>query len=154
MDWRAALWAGLGAGGVFLGLNMWLIPRYIGGNGWVVLRFTASIVLGDFVLPPPATFDPVIVAVGLITHFTLAIVFTLLVAFLLHRWGLIVGILGGALVGLALYAINFYALTYFFPWFFIMRNWIIVLNHVLFGAAAGGIYEALEVEEFVPVDTE
>jgi hypothetical protein len=35
-----------------------------------------------------------------------------------------------------------------------MRNWIIVLNHVLFGAAAGGIYEALEVEEFVPVDTE
>ncbi len=33
-----------------------------------------------------------------------------------------------------------------------MKSWIMVISHVVFGALAGGIYEALEVEEFVPVE--
>jgi hypothetical protein len=52
---------------------------------------------------------------------------------------------------LAIYAINFFAISYFVPWFFPLRSWILLLSHVLFGALAGGIYELLEEEEFVPV---
>ena len=73
---------------------------------------------------------------------------------MLHRWGIIVGIIGGAIFGLALYLINFYTLTYFFPWFFPLRSWMMMLSHVIYGATAGGVYEALEVEEFVPLEQE
>ena len=41
------------------------------------------------------------------------------------------------------------ALTLLFPWFFAMRSWTLVFTHVIFGALAGGVYESLEVEEFV-----
>jgi hypothetical protein len=59
---------------------------------------------------------------------------------------------GGAILGLLLYAINFYTLTFFFPWFFAMRSWPVIVSHIIFGATAGGVYELLEVEEFVPVE--
>jgi hypothetical protein len=152
VDWRAAVWAGLIAGIAFLLLNLVLIPAVIGGNAWVVIRLFASIVLGPDVLAPPATFDPTALIVALVTNTILSVVFALIVAFIIHRGGLISGIIGGAILGLALYAINFYTLTYFFPWFFAMHSWIFAVTHALFGALAGGIYEALEVEEFVPVE--
>jgi hypothetical protein len=108
--------------------------------------------MGTRALPPPATFDFGIFAVSLIVHLPLSIGFACLIAVVLHRWGLIVGILGGAGFGLALYFINFYTVSFFFPWFFPMRSWIMAASHIIFGALAGGIYEALEVEEFVPVE--
>ncbi len=80
--------------------------------------------------------------------------FACLVAFCLHRGGIVVGTLGGAIFGLALYCINFYTLTVpeLYPWFFAMRSWVFVVTHVVFGALVGLIYEALEVEEFMPVE--
>lgn len=62
------------------------------------------------------------------------------------------GLVVGGLLGLALYAINYYTFTRFFPWFFPVRNWTDVVSHILFGALAGGVYEALEVKRFVPED--
>jgi len=53
------------------------------------------------------------------------------------------------LFGLALYAINYYTFTLFFPWFFPMRSWLVVLSHIVFGATAGGVYEAFEHETYV-----
>ncbi|GJM44730.1 MAG: hypothetical protein DHS20C21_15720 [Gemmatimonadota bacterium] len=148
VDWSAALWAGWMAGAVFLGLNVVLTPLLVGGNAWVIVRLFASVVLGPGILAPPATFHLGALVAALAVHFALSLLFALLVAYLLHRGGLIVGVVGGALFGLALYFINLYSLTYFFPWFFAMRSGVLVATHVLFGAMAGGIYEALEVEEF------
>ncbi len=150
MDWSAALWAGVIAGAIFLALNIFAVPLFVGGNAWIGLRYTASIALGQGALPPPATFDITVLIVALVTHFVLSIAFTLLLAFIIHRWGLIVGLAGGALFGLALYFISFYTLTFFFPWFFAIRSWPLIISYMIFGAAAGGIYESLEVEEFVP----
>jgi hypothetical protein len=122
-----------------------------GGGAWIFPRYVAAMVMGEGVLPPPATFavGPVLVAV--IIHFILSILFALLLAFIIHRWGLLVGILGGALFGLALYAINYYTFSSFlFPWFYASRTWMDIVAHLLFGAVAGGIYELLEREVFVP----
>jgi hypothetical protein len=116
-----------------------------------VPRRVAAIVLGEGVLPPPATFDLTIFLVALLLHLFLSVIYALVLAFIIHRWGLIVGIVGGALFGLALYVVNYYTFSIFFPWFFPVRSWVDVLSHMLFGAVAGGVYEALEVEEFVPV---
>ncbi len=150
MDWRAAVLAGIVAGAVFLVLQIAILVSLTGGSSpWVVLRMIAAMVMGQGVLPPPATFDPGITVVALLINFVLSILFALLIAFVLHRWGLLVGIFGGALFGLALYAINYYTFTLFFPWFFPMRSWLIVLSHIVFGATAGGVYEAFEHEEYV-----
>ena len=70
----------------------------------------------------------------------------------IYRWGLIIGFFGGGLLGLALYVINFYSLSYFFPWFYAYRSWVMVVSHIVFGALAGGLYELLEVEEYVMDD--
>jgi len=150
VDWSAAVWAGLVGGTVFFLMNLFLTPALVGGNAWVQVRLLASIVMGPKVLAPPATFDAGALFAALATNFALAIVFALVVAWVLHRWGLIVGILGGALLGLALYLVVFYSLTWFFPQFFAMNGRGYLLSHVVFGAVVGGVYEALEVERFEP----
>ena len=153
VDCRAAVRAGVIAGIFFLLLNVILTSLAFGVNGWVVVRLFASLVLGSGVLAPPATFNALALIVALITHFVLAIGFGLLIAYVIHRGGLITGILGGALLGLCLYVINFYTLTYFFPWFFAMHSWVFGLSHMIYGALVGGIYEALEVEIFIPAES-
>ncbi len=152
VDWSAAAWAGLVGGAVYLLMNLFVTPAIAGGNAWVQVRLLASIVLGPKVLAPPATFDAAALAAALLVNFAVAILFALLVAWVLHRWGLIVGILGGAALGLALYLIVFYSLTRFFPQFFAMNGRGYLLSHVVFGAVVGGLYEALEVERFEPAD--
>jgi hypothetical protein len=150
MDWQAAIVAGVIAGTALLLLKIALMNLVAGSSPWAILRQVAAIVLGQGVLPPPATFDPLVLLVALIVHFTLSIFLALLLAFIIHRWGLAVGIVGGALFGLAVYAITFYTFTIFFPWFFPVRSWIDILTLVIFGAVAGGVYEGLERERFVP----
>jgi hypothetical protein len=149
MDWRAAIWAGLIAGVIFLLLELALPSLLIGSSPWVALRYTASMVLGEAVLPPPAGFDLSVVLVGLLLHFALSLLYACVLAFIVHRGGLLTGIIGGALFGLAIFAINYYTFTLLFPWFFSLRSWIVVAAHVLFGAIAGGLYEALEREQYV-----
>ena len=150
VDWSAVRWAGLISGIVFLVLNMVLTGIAV-GSPWIVPRILASVVMGSSILPPPASFDLVIFLVSLVVHLALSLIFAGILAIIIHRWGLIVGIIGGALFGLALYGINFYTMSYFFPWFFGFRSWMMIVSHIVFGMLAGGIYELLEEEEFVPV---
>lgn len=152
MDWSAAVWAGLIAGAVFLLFLAFVAPLFSPMNGWVYLRLIASIPLGETVLAPPATYDLQVLLAAIVTQLLLSVSFAMVNAFVLHRWGMIVGILGGGALGVALYVINFWTVSYFFPWFFPMRGFEVFLGHVVFGALAGGIYEALEVEEFEDED--
>jgi hypothetical protein len=149
MDWRAAIIAGLIAGAVFLVVLLIAYPLATGGAPWAIFRFIGAIVLGEDVLPPPVTFDAGVVITALLVHFILSVLYTLVLAFIVHRWGILISIIGGALFGLALYLINFFTFTIFFPWFFPARAWPFSLVHILFGAVAGGIYELLEKDVFV-----
>jgi hypothetical protein len=151
VDGRAALLAGLFAGAALFLLLMALTAAFV-GSPWVFPRMAAAIVMGRSVLPPPATFDPVVFAVAFVVHMVLSLAYAALFAFILHRGGLVLGILGGALLGLGLYAINYFTFAAFFPWFLDLRSGIVLRGHVLFGALAGGIYELLEVERFVRVE--
>lgn len=150
MDWRAAFIAGIISGAVLLLLVILAVPAVMGWNAWVVVRYIASIFMGQTILPPPATFHLTALIIALITHTIISVGSAILLAFIIHRWGLLIGIIGGAVFGLCLYGINFFSLTYFFPWFFLIKGWAMMLSHIIFGAVAGGVYEALEVEKFVP----
>ena len=149
VDWRAAVIAGVVSGFVLLALEMLLTWRAV-GSPWVFPRLAAAIVLGRGVLPPPATFAPGVLLVALLIHLPLSIAYACLIAFVLHRWGLVVGIVGGAAFGLALYAIDFGTVFSIYPWFAPMKGWIALWAHVAFGAVAGGTYELLEVERYAP----
>lgn len=150
VDWSAAFWAGLVAGTIFLLLNAFAVPAIIGGSYATVLNYFASLVLGDSVLAEPTILEPTTAVVAIILNFALSIPFALILAFIIHRWGLILGVVLGAVFGFGLYTINFFISEQIFPWFFAMNTQWFIVTHVIFGALAGGIYEALEVERFVP----
>jgi hypothetical protein len=154
VDWRAAAWAGLISGCVFFLLNLFVTPLVLGGNPWVMVRLMASILLGEGILAPPATFHLWAFIVAILSNTILCLAFGLLAAYVLHRGGIVMGFAGGAALGLAIYGINFYTLTWFYPWFFAFRGWVMIVNHVILGTLAGGIYEWLEVERFVTVADE
>jgi hypothetical protein len=80
IDWKAAAWAGLIAGvgdDLVLTLLLWLFQ---GVSPWAPPRMIAAMVFGQDVLPPPATFDPVLVMTGSTIHFALAIVYAFIIA--------------------------------------------------------------------------
>jgi hypothetical protein len=149
MDWKAAVIAGLIAGPIFLLVLLVAYPLVTGGTPWTVFRFMGAIILGESVLPPPTTFDAGVVVTAVLLHFILSVIYTLVLAFIVHRWGILITVIGGALFGLALYLINFFTFTMFFPWFYPARAWPFSVVHILFGAIAGGVYELLEKDVFV-----
>lgn len=152
VDWSAAFWSGLVAGSIFYLSSLFVLPHLVGGNAWIILRMFASVLLGESILAPPATFDLGAFLAGAGLHLALSVLLTLLLALIIHRWGLLVGFLGGAMFGLAVYAIHMYTLTLWLPWFYILEGTPFAVLHMIFGALAGLVYEALEVEEFVPVN--
>lgn len=149
VDWRAAFIAGLVAGVVFLLVQMLGQAMVLGGSAWIFPRYVAAIVMGEQVLLGDLSIATIVV--GLLLHFVLAVIFGLILAAIIHEWTLPVGVVVGALFGLALYAINYYTMTRFFNWFYPVYHWLDISAHVLYGLTAGAIYELLEVERFVPV---
>lgn len=142
--WRAIPFAGLVAGTVFLLLNMILSPLLLQIDATIILRYFASIPLGTSAL---VTDDSSFLIVALLTHYALSIGFTLIIAIVVHRWGLGVGIVGGAILGLSFYGINFYVGTLIFEWFFAINSPLLVISHIVFGAVAGGVYEMLDTHD-------
>ncbi len=140
MTWRAVPIAAFAAGTLFLLVNLLTVPLMDIAPG-LLLRYMASLVMGsDVLIDPPALTIPV----GLVVHYALSLVFTLIIAIVVHRWGLLIGIVGGGLLGLAFYGLNFYLFTLFFEWFFAMTSEILLASHIVFGMIAGGIYELFD----------
>ncbi|MGF1623983.1 MAG: hypothetical protein ACFCVH_03795 [Alphaproteobacteria bacterium] len=145
LDWRAAIWAGIAAGVVFMMLEM-LLVQFVGpGSMWGPPRMIAAIVMGQGVLPPPETFDLGILIVALIIHFALSLIYALILAWIVGRWdlGLSPAIAIGVVLGLVIYLINFYGFTAVFPWFAEARGWIAILSHAMFGLVLAAVYQPL-----------
>jgi len=143
-DWRAAVWAGLIAGAVFMMLEMLLVSFFMNESPWAPPRMIAAIVLGQGVLPPPAPFDFMVLMVAMVIHFILSVAYGLIFAWVAYRWTWGTALIAGAIFGIALYLINFYGFTLVFPWFAMARNWISILSHLMFGIVLAGIYKGFE----------
>lgn len=144
MSWRAIPIAGFVAGTAFLAMNLVLMPILMDVDAEIILRYMASLVLGSDVLVEES--NTTMLIVGIFVHYSLSLLATFIIAIVIHRWGLLIGIGIGSLLGLAIYGINFYALTFLFDfeWFLAINNTVFMLSHVLFGAIAGGIYELFD----------
>jgi len=141
VTWRAVLISGLVAGTLFLLADLVFAPIVTNVSAALTLRYFAALVLGSKVLTQTGTS---VLITGIIVHYVLSLVFALVIALVVHRWGLLVGIVGGAILGVAFYGINLYTLTLLFPWFFAINSTVILLCHAVFGAVAGGVYEMFD----------
>lgn len=137
---KAALWAALIAGAVFMILEMIMVPVFMGGSPWGPPRMIAAIGMGEGVLPPPATFDAAIMMVAMLIHFALSIALAFLFASIARGRSLGMAIGVGAVFGLVIYLVNFYGMTAIFPWFAMARGWVAIFAHVVYGAVLGWVY--------------
>jgi uncharacterized membrane protein YagU involved in acid resistance len=141
---KAALWAGFVSGLIFFASVCLLVPAtHPEITAPLLIRWFASILLGASVLTP-ATFTPFSLGAGLLANLLLSIVFTCLLAFIVHKWGLWASLATGLAMGLCLYVINFYSMSYFFPWFWAMNTPSMLASHLIFGTLAGALYEYFE----------
>lgn len=152
LNWKAAIWAGIIAGVVFIMLEMALVALVQGMSPWGPPRMMAAMVMGEGVLPPmkgAVTFDPGVVAVAMIVHLVLSIILAVILGLGISRFGLslLAAILSGAVFGIVVYYINFYGFTAVFPWFAMARGAISIFAHAVFGAVAGGVYQAIAASD-------
>lgn len=143
---KAALWAAFAAGAAFMMLEMIMVPVFMGGSPWGPPRMIAAIVMGKGVLPPPATFDAVVLMVAMLIHFGLSVILAFLFAFIARgrALGMAIGI--GAVFGLVVYVISFYGMTMIFPWFATARGWIPIFAHIVYGAVLGCVYVSVALK--------
>lgn len=139
--WWAGAFAGIIAGLVFMMLEMALVVFVQGESPWGPPRMMAAMVLGQSALPPPASFSMGIMLVAMIVHMMFSAVYGLIGAWLVHRfdwgWALVIG----AVLGLAIYIVNFYMVApAMFPWFVMARNAMSAFSHMMFGAVLGLVY--------------
>lgn len=154
-DWRlrrpdvgAALAAGLVAGAALMVIELaWAAS--IGGDPWRVSRLVAALVLGPGILEGSG-FALGVVAVALLTHYLLGVLFGLVLAYVIAGFnydddrgaGMMQVI--GAVFGMALYLLNFHGLGFVFPWLAELRGWATFVAHLVFGIAAAFTYWKLE----------
>lgn len=136
--WRAIFLSGASAGvlSTLLQVVLWLVftdefPAVLFRDA----RLTAALLLGNSVLPPPATFDAGVMLAATVIHFALSMVYAALLLALAARLNGAQALLAGGIFGVALYAVNLYGFTAIFPWFAQARSWIALFAHVAFGLA-------------------
>lgn len=144
INWGAALWASIIGGLVFAALEVVLVPLVQEGSPWAPLHMIGAIALGSGAMASPDTFDLQVVSVAVVLHLALAIIYGVILAFVVARLDAGSATLLGAVYGFLLYLINFYAFTKWFPWFADARDWISIFTHVVQGALWGGLYKAFD----------
>lgn len=154
LDLKAAIWAGIIAGVVFMMLEMVLVATVGGGSLWGPPRMIGAMVLGPDVLPPPATFDVGVMMTAMVVHLILAVVYGFALGWVISRWrlGLGASLLAGLIFGLLIYFVNFYVFTVVWPWFAMARNLISLFAHAMFGVVLGWAYHAIASKHWRAVD--
>lgn len=152
LNWKAAIWAGIIAGIVFMMLEMVLVATIGGGSPWGPPRMIAAMVLGKDVLPPPATFAFGPMMVAMMIHFMLSIILGVILGWAISRWrmGLAAAVGAGVVFGLLVYFISFHVMTGIFPWFAMARGGIAIFSHLMFGLVLGWVYYALASRHSTP----
>ena len=151
IDWKASIWAGIIAGLGYMMIAMALIMMIQHMSPWGPPRMMAAMVMGKGVLPPPATFDLMIMMVAMMVHLVLSIILAIILGWAISRfsWVMAEAIVVGMIFGIIVYIVDFYVVTDagLFSWFAMNRSATILLSHAMFGAIAGGVYRAIAAHD-------
>lgn len=141
---KEAVYAGLIGGLFFMAFQMFFVGLITHTNAWTPPKMIGAIILGKNALTT-AGFSFGIVLIGMIVHFALSILFGVILAFFIQTTSAAAATIVGIIYGLILYFVNFYVFTGWFPWFANARNWITVLDHLIYGGVAGYAFKKLQV---------
>ena len=108
-------------------------------------RLAAAIVLGQEILPMQVAFDWPAMIVATMIHFSLSVLYSMILAAFIARRDLAVSIFVGIEFGFILFGVNMYGFTLIFPWFDEARDWITLVAHVVFGLVAATMYRVLSM---------
>lgn len=139
------LWAAFGAAVASTVVELllwWIVGDDAVRNLLRDARLAAAIVMGRRVLASPAGFDPLVMGVATVVHFSLSIAYTAVLAKWVRSMSFRSALVAGGAFGLALYGINLHAFTAIFPWFIPVRGVITLVAHLGFGITAAAIYRA------------
>lgn len=144
-DWQAAAVSGLAAGAVLMVLELFWAATMHDAGPWRIPHMVAAIALGpDLVQSQSFAFSVGVVAVALLTHYVLGLVFGLALGFVIagFHYEASAGMIQvfGASFGVVLYLFNFHGMSQFFPWFAELRGWSTLIAHLLFGITASLLY--------------
>jgi hypothetical protein len=143
IDWRGAIWASVIAGLVFAVLEVVMVPLFQGKSPWAPLHMIGAIALGPGAMASPDTFDLGVIATVVVVHMILAIIYGVILAYIVMRMDVGLAVVVGGLYGLALYFINFYGFTAWFPWFADARDWISIFTHIVQSGLVAYLYKRL-----------
>jgi len=132
---RAAVEAGLGAGIIFLLLELLTAALGAGtplGPASLTLREVLRVEAG------PMTSGLALAVV--FVHFALALITTFALAFFIHRWILRLSIVAGIVYGLLLYALNFILFALVLPGLAAEGDVFMMIGYALYGGAAAWLY--------------
>ena len=144
LDFKRSIYAGIAAGIIFIILEMILVPLFLDASPWETVRMIAAIILGPDILRQETTsFDIGVIMVGILLHLFLSVIYTIIIVLIISDIKLSMALLIGAAIGIAIYLVNFFIFTGWFPWFAAARYWISALSHIVFGLSAVWIYREL-----------
>ena len=145
-DWTAAAVAGLAAGAVLMVLDLVWSALFHPDGPWRISHMIAPIFTRTMPAPGEGyAFSVNVVAIAMITHYALGVVFGVVMGFLMTQLRMDtspeLAVAAGAMLGLLLYLFNFELLAdLFFPWLVALRGWETVAAHGLFGIVAALLY--------------
>lgn len=110
-------------------------------------RLAAALLLGQRVLPPPATFDATVMIAATVVHGVLSLAYAAALALLAERRSPAATAAVGAVFGGALYLVNLHGFTLVFPWFAAARDWITAVAHLVFGISGAVVYRCCAMRD-------
>ena len=148
INWIAALYAGIAAGIMATMAQIilwWIFSGSLPGIMFRDARLAAAIVLGKEILPMQVAFDWPAMIVATLIHFSLSVIYSMILAAFIVRRSLGVSVFVGLEFGFILFGVNMYGFTLIFPWFEEARDWVTLAAHVVFGIVAASTYRVLSM---------
>ena len=148
INWTAALYAGIAAGIIATMAQIilwWTFSGSLPGIMFRDARLAAAIILGPEILPMQVAFDWPAMIVATMIHFSLSVIYSMILAAFIVRRDLAVSIFVGVEFGFILFGVNMYGFTLIFPWFEEARDWVTLVAHVVFGIVAASTYRVLSM---------
>lgn len=139
----AATLAGMVAGTLSLLVMVMLSTSVYDESIWKLPRMSAAVIAGKGALEPDDEFSATLVALGVLVHFALALLYSLALATLVKDMPEAAAPWIGMTVGVALYFANLHGFTQLFPWFAELRTLDTLAAHVLFAIVAATAYRHL-----------
>ena len=148
-DWPAAAVSGFAAGGVLMVLDLLWSSFFNADGPWRTSHMIAPIFLGTAPLAAGGyAFSMAVVSVALLVHYALGIAFGLAIGAIMSQLRADASIgraaATGAILGLALYVLDFDLMVAFFPWLAQLQGADTLAAHVVFGVVAGVLYWRLK----------